>query len=479
MLSELGLKQRAEGSYRGLISKRLLASDPEDVLQASVIGGFHPSDFGYPEHGSKEDLQSLYDGLTVVACCIGERLEQERQRGTKRFLRENLAGILESGLTDAFGSPAKEGCGMRFLNHHKELLPDLVKSPYLAAMPGMEYLESCLQDSKKSVPTYKASRMTRDEAVYASQLFSEFREKGCISGVAQREDLEVNPSAFSGNGLGGFVLDAGMGWKALCGGKPSCGYGTVLLSPQGTPVGADFVKTGFQDVSRSVRELKDDALDRQFSESLRERHAMPPMVSEYAAKREGLSDAVCGPGKYLQRCRLYVEAAYPQLSKGLVYADIRCANDLPLPGGYPSPDPALVCDHFTGKDGRRKQTNLAPYSVEAFDRINREACSDGDKPVFYGDLIPRQGGFSVDVDSLSPSKVPFSMREHTSRTKLAKALNHQSKYLELEERSDLIQSFGLEKDAFGELDLQSDVNPDMQYGIDAGDAADLAESLEM
>lgn len=461
--------------YRERVPLRVKASDPVKALEAAVIGGFHPSDFGYPEDGDMDSLKSLHDGLTVVACCVGERLDARRQQGVKRFLRKDLSSILEASLTDAYGQAVPEGTGERFLAKHKELLPDLVKDPHLAALPNLSYLDGYLEQSDMRVPAYPARGMAKGEAAYASQLFSEMREKGCIQGAYQEPGTEVCPDALSGEGLSGFVLETGQGTKALCAGKKGIGYGAVLLSGEGgAPVASRFVEGTLSDVSRGVRGMADGAAERQFAEDLRERHVEAPQVNEYAAKREGLSEAVCGPGKYMRQCRLYVEAAYPQLSKGLVYADIRAANDLALPGGYPSGNPALVTDYYTGEDGKRKQRNLAPYTVEEFDAINKAANPDGDKPVFYGDLLPRRGGFRVEPESISPSRVPFSMREHKARTSLAKMLNQQSKYLELEERSDLVKAFGLEKGAFGDLDIQSDVSPDMQYGVDAGDAAELA-----
>lgn len=137
--------------------------------------------------------------------------------------------------------------------------------------------------------------------------------------------------------------------------------------------------------------------------------------NEYMQVREGLGSSTYH-GHLLKGVRLAIRNAKEVPGKGWK-VELCQACDMEGENCPASPDPYLTNKPFKFNDGKAGVSRNQFYSYEEYGAMLDAANQKGDKPVFYGDLLPTQGAdgsvsFLVDVDSLKGSQVPFSLKAH-------------------------------------------------------------------
>ncbi len=179
-----------------------------------------------------------------------------------------------------------------------------------------------------------------------------------------------------------------------------------------------------------------------------------------------------------EKTRVVILGDYPNTSGRLL--QLAYANDLSSVSSAALPT-MLVSDTVKDAFGRSRKSYVHQYTDQEYDALLSHCEVSGTHPVTSVSLYSKGGHRIADVSTAERPSFPFYYDRHQEVTERAKRvrLNQQSKHLEFEEREELAAKYGFDVDEFGDLDMQSSVSADPEFGITEADAVRLAEDLEL
>lgn len=85
--------------------------------------------------------------------------------------------------------------------------------------------------------------------------------------------------------------------------------------------------------------------------------------------------------------------------------------------------PMLVYGSFLDSDGVIRDKFTTPYHIDDWNVMFEKSNKDGDAMVFLADIYPFDGGWRVDVDSITATDIPFCKKSHRANTLRARQVD--------------------------------------------------------
>ncbi|MEK4277715.1 hypothetical protein [Paenibacillus sp. FSL R7-0026] len=142
-------------------------------------------------------------------------------------------------------------------------------------------------------------------------------------------------------------------------------------------------------------------------------------------------------GQSFKNQRVHIVGAFDQTGKGMNGKNVAfsISNDT-REGEDVFPDPMLVYDPYTDRNGQQKNSFTAEYSASQWEAIEAAANKEGDDLVLEADLFMNKNGpgLLVNTNTLKTPEIPFNREKHKENTIAAKEAKKAAMIIEEEQQ---------------------------------------------